>query len=273
MKCQPIGIIDSGIGGLTVVKAVMELLPQEKICYLGDQKRCPYGPKSAQEVIQYTEEMAIYLYKTYHIKLLVIACNTATAVALALLQKKLPIPVIGVIEPGVDAALKYSQQQKIALIATEGTVRSGAYQELMHQRNPKSQLVSVACPELVQLIEQDFTKHQLIQSVIKQCLEQVELDYDTLILGCTHFPIVAEDFKAVMGPQIQLVDAGAETGFVIQHILQTQHQLSQCLNPKHIFLTTGSFDQFKRVLDQWLPVTEMEIKQIVLEKELEKEVE
>ncbi|MCU7257859.1 glutamate racemase, partial [Pseudomonas aeruginosa] len=188
---RPIGVIDSGVGGLTVAKEIMRQLPNETIYYLGDIGRCPYGPRSGEEVKQFTTEIAQKLVE-FDIKMLVIACNTATAVALEHLQNILPIPVIGVIEPGARTAIMTTKNQNVLILGTEGTIKSEAYRKHIKRINPNVEVYGIACPSFAPLVEQMRYNDPTITSiVIHQTLKQWRnSEADTVILGCTHYPSV-----------------------------------------------------------------------------------
>lgn len=196
----PIGVIDSGVGGLTVAKAIMELLPNETIYYIGDTARCPYGPRSKQEVRTFTWQMAKALEKM-NVKMLVIACNTATAVALESLQKNMPFPVLGVINAGARAAIKKTRRNEIVVLATEGTVKSAAYEQAIHSLSTKAKVIPLACPTFVPLVESGEYEGQFSYDLVKNGLKPIEEErFDTVILGCTHYPILQKQIEAAVGP-------------------------------------------------------------------------
>lgn len=259
---QPIGVIDSGVGGLTVARELMRQLPKEQIIYLGDTLRCPYGPRPENEVIQFTMEMVNFLMEK-RIKLLVIACNTATAFTLDLLKEKLDIPVIGVIQPGARAAIKVTKTRQVAVIGTVGTIKSKAYPEALQQISEKLTVSSLACPEFVPLVESgNFSKKEIKMVVQKSLtpLKGVE-NLDTLILGCTHYPIIADQIQKEIGNQVQIISSGEETAREVSTILSYQ-QLAYKGNRKaeHVFYTTGEPDLFAQIANQWMdaPVRSVE---------------
>ncbi len=186
----PIGIIDSGVGGLTVVKEIIHYLPAETIIYIGDDARCPYGPRSVEEVKEFTMEMASALAKM-GIKMLVVACNTATAVTLDLLRERFPFPVIGVIEPGARAATLVSSTGRIAVLGTVGTIKSKAYENAISAISAEADIIPLACPEFVPLVESGQYKQMDIRAIMKRSLEPIaHIEFDTAILGCTHYPLL-----------------------------------------------------------------------------------
>ena len=259
---QPIGVIDSGVGGLTVARELMRQLPKEQIIYLGDTIRCPYGPRPEHEVVQFTLEMVDFLIKK-KIKLLVIACNTATAFTLDLLKEKLDIPVIGVIQPGARAAIKVTKTRQVAVIGTEGTINSRAYPEALQQISSKLSVSDLACPEFVPLVESGNFSKKETKAVVRKSLaplKDVE-DLDTLILGCTHYPIIADQIQTEMGNQVQIISSGEETAREVSTILSYQ-QIGYKGDrlPEHVFYTTGEPDLFAQIANQWMddPVRSVE---------------
>ncbi|WP_112181539.1 MULTISPECIES: glutamate racemase [Paraliobacillus] len=253
---QPIGVIDSGVGGLTVASELMRQLPKEQLIYLGDTLRCPYGPRPKEEVIQYTLEMVNFLLKQ-DIKLLVIACNTATAFTLELLQEKLDIPVIGVIQPGARAAIKMTKNMQIGVIGTEGTIESRAYPEALHSINSEIEVQGLPCPEFVPMVEQGvFTgakAYQVVENAL-QSIKEKEI-IDTLILGCTHYPLLKDTIQAVMGEEVHIISSGEETAREVSVILgyhQTIYEGER--SPNHRFYTTGPWEIFERIAIQWLDI-------------------
>lgn len=259
---QPIGVIDSGVGGLTVARELMRQLPKEQIIYLGDTIRCPYGPRPEHEVVQFTLEMVDFLIKK-KIKLLVIACNTATAFTLDLLKEKLDIPVIGVIQPGARAAIKVTKTRQVAVIGTEGTINSRAYPEALQQISSKLSVSDLACPTFVPLVESgNFSEEKTIK-IVGEALAPLKnhRGLDTLILGCTHYPIIADQIQTEMGDQVQIISSGEETAREVSTILSYQ-QIGYKGDrlPEHVFYTTGEPDLFAQIANQWMddPVRSVE---------------
>ena len=208
---QPIGFIDSGVGGLTVIKEAMKQLPNENMVYLGDTARCPYGPRPAEQVIEYTWEMTRFLMEQ-GIKMLVIACNTATAVALDEIRETLDIPVVGVITSGTRAAVKATNNQRIGVIGTIGTVNSHSYKNAIMDRVATADVFSLACPKFVPLVESNQTHSPIAKKIVAETLLPLQnKKIDTLILGCTHYPLLRPVIQNVMGKHVVLVDSGAET--------------------------------------------------------------
>ncbi|MFY4774675.1 glutamate racemase [Metabacillus sp. RGM 3146] len=267
---RPIGVIDSGIGGLTVAREVIRQLPKEEIIYLGDNARCPYGPRPQEEVYQFTWEMASYLLSNHHIKMLVIACNTATAIALHDIQEALDIPVIGVIQPGARTAVKVTKTNQVGVIGTVNTVASGAYEQALKQLNKSIQVESLACPEFVPLVESGNFSGELAAEIVRSGLAPLKnKPMDSLILGCTHYPILKPFIEEAMGPGVKVISSGDETAREVSTILSFHKALNESETRKdHLFLTTGEKDIFQQIASSWFGQPVENIKTISLEKAL-----
>ena len=261
----PIGIIDSGVGGLTVVKELRTKLPYESIIYIGDDKRCPYGPRPAEEVRQFTIEMASALSKM-GIKMLVIACNTATAVALNDVRELFDFPVIGVIVPGARAALATSDTKKIAVLGTAGTIKSGAYSKEIAHQSPTATVISLACPEFVPLVESGQYKTDYASIVVEQTLSDLAgNDFDTAILGCTHYPLLEEHIKKSLPANVKVISSAVETVHDIESVLNEKSLISetkQYIEP--IFYTTGLQSTFQEIVSDWLRIENPDVRQLTL---------
>jgi glutamate racemase len=225
-SARPIGVFDSGVGGLTVLRALRERLPAESYCYLGDTARLPYGTKSEHTVERYALQAADALVAR-GIKCLVVACNTASAAALpAMRQRYRDLPVIGVIEPGARAACAASASGRIAVLATEATVRGGAYQRAIRQLRPDARVTAIACGLFVALAEEGWTEGPIALQAAERYLATLHLHddptIDTLVLGCTHFPALATTIAAAAGPAIRIVDSAATTAVAVAHELVTR---------------------------------------------------
>jgi len=217
----PIGVFDSGVGGLTVLRALTDALPGESFVYLGDTARLPYGTRSADSVRRYASQAAASLHAK-GVKCLVVACNTASAVALdALAQQFAPVPVIGVLEPGAEAACDATRSGRIAVIATEGTVRGGAYEASIRRRRPAVQVIARACPLFVALAEEGLAAGPIVEAIARHYLDPLFLEAaagqppDTLLLGCTHFPVLAPALRAVVGADVTIVDSARTTAAAV----------------------------------------------------------
>lgn len=224
---SPIGVFDSGVGGLTVLRELRRALPHEDFVYLGDTARLPYGTKSAGSIRQYSLQAASLLLER-GVKCLVVACNTASAVALdALAQEFAPTPVLGVLEPGAAAACRATRTGRIAVLATEGTVRGGAYQAAITRLRPDAVVIARACPLFVALAEEGWVDGPIVDGVIHRYLDEVFVAApaaapDTLVLGCTHFPVLAPALRQALGAGIAIVDSAATTAQALAEVLDRQ---------------------------------------------------
>ncbi|WP_164668448.1 glutamate racemase [Virgibacillus doumboii] len=246
---QAIGVIDSGVGGLTVAHELMRQLPKERLVYLGDTLRCPYGPRSKEEVKKFTWEMVDFLLKE-DIKMLVVACNTATAFTLADLQDNLDIPVIGVIQPGARAAINFTQNSHIGVIGTEGTIRSEAYTSALKSIKPDVHVNALPCPLFVPMVEQGILSGKQAEEVVGESLLPLKRNnhIDTLILGCTHYPLIKETIQMIIGDHVTIISSSEETARDASAILEFHNQLNRSNHtPKHQFYTTGDLDIFKKI--------------------------
>src|SRR5699024_2910259 len=254
MNNQPIGFIDSGVGGLSVIKEVMKVLPNEQLYFIGDTARNPYGSRPLNEVRNFSRQLANFL-QTKKIKLLVIACNTATAAALDVLQNELDIPVIGVIEPGSKSAVESTKNNTIGVIGTKGTIHSEEYENKIKQLNQSTLIKSVACQPFVKIVEEDNLNSNEITEVVENSLKAFNrVDMDTLILGCTHFPLIESYIRDYFGEQVTLINHGVETALLVQQTLIKENLLNEEESqPKeHIFYTTGLAEKFEEMAKKWL---------------------
>lgn len=245
----PIGVFDSGIGGLTVLKALTEALPRESFLYLGDTARLPYGSKSARSVTRYALQTTALLQER-GIKLLVVACNTATATSLEALQDAYPdLPVVGVIRPGAESACRASRNGRIGVIATEGTVQGGRYTREILRVRPGAQVFSRACPLFVPMAEEGWCQGEIAELVARRYLGTLvaETGIDTLVLGCTHFPVLSEAIGAVMGPGVQLVDSARTTAEFVRDMLHRREIRATAMERSLTFLATDGAERFARV--------------------------
>jgi len=251
---KPIGVIDSGVGGLTVAKEIIRQCPNESIIYLGDTARCPYGPRPKEEIRELTWRMVHHLL-SQDIKMLVIACNTATAVAFEEIRDALPIPVIGVINPGARSALQVTRNYKVGIIGTLGTVNSNAYVHALQDIHPDIEVTQLACPLFVPLVEAgDLTSEHCKSIVDESLLPLKNTAIDTLILGCTHYPLLRSTISNSMEKHIQLIDSAKETAREVSTIL-SHHAMSTSENsPQHHFYTTDGKDVLLNLVTQWLKI-------------------
>lgn len=246
-----IGVLDSGVGGLTVASEIIRQLPKESIYYIGDNERCPYGPRSVEEVQSFMFEMVEFL-KQFPLKALVVACNTGAAAALTDLQEALSIPVIGVIHPGARAAIKVTKKGKIGVIGTVGTIKSNMYEKALHELDTYLEVHSHACPTLATVVENHLEDTAYVTEQVKQALLPLtKEDIDTLILGCTHYPLLESYIKKEL-EAVTVISSAEETAIELSTILQHKGILSDNLNPKHRFFTTGSALSFEHIAERWL---------------------
>jgi len=252
MDARPIGIFDSGAGGLTVLHDCLVTLPHEDFVYLGDGARCPYGPRSTEEVRRFALEVASYLERA-GVKLIVNACNTATAAALPLLQERLAVPVVGVLAPEAHAAVQATRNRRIGVLATEGTVRSGRYAQVIRTLDAGAAVLSVACPKLVPMIESGGSNDALVAAVREYAAPLKEAEVDTVILGCTHYPLVRPVFERVFGRGTTLVFSADETA---REVAETLARKGIENDPRRdgecTFLTTGPPDDFRSLGERFL---------------------
>lgn len=245
---RPIGVFDSGIGGLTVVRELMARLPGESVLYFGDTARVPYGPKSPETIRRYSAEAASLLVDR-GIKAFVVACNTATAHAAEFLTESLDIPVVGVVAPGVRAAAAATRTGRVAVLGTVGTIASGVYDRGLRASIPDARVYAQACPLFVPLAEEGFEDHEAARLITEHYLAPLrEMQVDVAILGCTHYPILRSLVADALGPEVQLVDSGAETAAEIEAILTEGGLLRTAAAPAHHeFLVSDSPGRFREV--------------------------
>jgi len=251
MSDAAIGIFDSGIGGLTVMRALVARLPNEEFVYLGDTARLPYGTKSGDTVTRYAMQAATALMKR-KVKMLVVACNTASAVALPSLQQMFAtVPVVGVIIPGAEAAVAAAPDGPIAIIATEGTVKGGAYVRAIEDRGRSIPVIQQACSLFVSIAEEGLVEGEIAEAIARRYLEPLLAAMPkpkALVLGCTHFPALKTTIAKVVGPDIKLVDSAETTARAVENILHEKNlKRSDDAKPSHKFLATDAPDRFARV--------------------------
>jgi len=241
-------VFDSGVGGLTVLRALRQQVPGESLIYLGDTARVPYGTKSSPTVMRYAHEAARFLL-AQRVKMLVVACNTASAVALDELTDRYQVPVIGVIEPGARRALEVTRNGRVGVLGTEGTVRSGAYERVLRAGREEIVVHAVACPLFVPIAEEGWARHEVARLVAREYLAPLlERGIDTLVLGCTHYPLLKETLQAVVGPDVQLVDSAQETAKAVKRRLAMERLLldsATAESPR--YYVTDIPDRFVRV--------------------------
>ncbi|MFZ9358655.1 MAG: glutamate racemase [Ilumatobacteraceae bacterium] len=255
---RPIGMFDSGFGGLTVARAVIDLLPSENLIYIGDTARYPYGPKPASEVRSYAIELATSLVRDFNAKLIVVACNTAASVALSELRSLLSVPVIGVVEPGARALVEATTNNRVAVIGTVGTISSGAYESAVANASRdvsrEVSLTATACPGFVEFVERNETSGRAVTELAEKLLAPIRnADVDTLLLGCTHYPYLSEVIGRVMGAGVRLINSADATASVVRDVLAENNisrsvgsgaQSSSRHSGLHEFYSSGDVQQF-----------------------------
>jgi glutamate racemase len=234
-------MFDSGFGGLTVARAVIDLLPEEDLVYIGDTGRYPYGPRPQQEVLAFARELAWSLVREHDAKLVVVACNTAAAAGLHVLEAELPVPVVSVVEPGTRSLVAATRTGRVGVIGTVGTIGSGAYQDAVAGTGADVELTAVACPGFVEFVERGETSGAGITILAERLLAPVkEAAVDTLLLGCTHYPYLARVIGEVLGPEVVLVSSADETAFEVLHLLDAAGLRRESHRPgRHLFLSSG----------------------------------
>jgi glutamate racemase len=250
---RPIGVFDSGIGGLTVVHEIFRKLPTESVIYFGDTARVPYGTKSAASVQRFAVQDAAFLMR-YNVKMLIVACHTASAFALPILQERFDPPVLGVTEPGIEAAIRETRNGKIGVIGTRGTVQSNAYANYLKKRRPEVKLYSQACPLFVPLVEEGWLDHNVTREVTGIYLSPLlRHRIDTLILGCTHYPLLKPVIQEVAGSAVRLIDSAEETASRIREQLAQHSLLNESEGiPSHRFFVSDIPVQFQQIGERFL---------------------
>lgn len=249
MDDRPIGMFDSGFGGLTVARAVIDLLPAEDLVYFGDTGRYPYGPRPLDEVRGFAREITRLLVERHGVKMVVVACNTAAAAALHALQYEFDVPIVGVIEPGVRSLLKVTTNRRVGVIGTVGTISSGAYQRAVRDHRAAVELTCAACPGFVEFVERGETDSDQVRVLAERLLAPViRAGVDSLLLGCTHYPFLARTIGEVMGRDVVLVSSADETAFEVRHILE-ETGLGRMRGGKgrHRWISSGDVATFRRL--------------------------
>ncbi|GLC26611.1 glutamate racemase [Roseisolibacter agri] len=249
----PIGVFDSGIGGLTVAREIMRQLPTESIVYFGDTARVPYGPKSPDTVRRYSHEIAEFL-RGEGVKAIVIACNTATAHALPMLRAEQPLPVIGVVEPGARAAVGASRGGTVGVIGTMGTIASGAYERAIRALRHDVAVLGQPCPLFVPFVEEGWLSHEATRLVAHEYLDALrDRSMDTLVLGCTHYPLLKPLIGEVVGRSVRLIDSAEETAAETGRVLVSRGLAAPAgTTPRHRFIASDAPDHFSRMAQRFL---------------------
>lgn len=252
-NAAPVGVFDSGIGGLTVAHEIIRQLPHESLIYFGDTARVPYGPKSPDTVRRYSREIATFL-SDQGVKSIVIACNTATAHALNTLRDEMDMPVIGVVEPGARAAVAATRRGHIGVIGTAGTIKSGAYERAIRALDPNVIVTPRACPLFVPLVEEGWIDHPATRTIAREYLDpMLAANVDTLVLGCTHYPLLKSLFRDVLGPDVRLIDSAEETAAETARTLAREHLSADAdADPTYRFVASDDPLQFLQLGQRFL---------------------
>lgn len=265
-KHATVGVFDSGVGGLTVAREIMRQLPGENVVYFGDTARVPYGSKSKNNIIRYSRQIIRFL-RTKDVKAIVIACNTASALALETVQQETDIPVIGVIEPGARAAVRETRNGCIGVAGTEATIRSETYTKVIKRLRPDAQVIGKACPLFVPLVEEGFAKHHITEEVIDIYLSQMkETDIDTMILGCTHYPLLRSRIIRYFGEKVHIVNPAYETAMDLKAVLEEKGLLNDSEKTgEYSFYVSDAAEKFTEFAGSILPYDVAATRQINIE--------
>lgn len=259
---NPIGIFDSGVGGLTVLKAIKKVLPLEQLIYLGDTARVPYGNKSKDTIVRYSIENTKFLMQ-FNIKMLVIACNTSTAMSIDILRQMFPIPIIGVIEPGAKRAVEVTKNKRIGVIGTVATIKSKAYQNIIKSLEKKAVIFAKPCPLFVPLVEEGLIKGPVAESVVEMYLKDFKIkNIDTLVLGCTHYPLLKQTIKKFFDGKIQVVDSAEETAKIVKRVLEERKIASNLKTNDDVFFVTDAAERFLKVGNEIMKGALKEVKTV-----------
>lgn len=252
-KDSPIGVFDSGLGGLTVVKELVKLLPRENLVYFGDTARVPYGSKSKETIIQYSLDNAKVLLEK-GVKMIVVACNSSSGYAIKQLKESFDIPILGVVNPGARAACEKTFNQRIGVIATSATIASEAYPKAIHRLNDSVQVFTQACPLFVPLVEEGWPNKKVTEDIAREYLKDMrKQNIDTLILGCTHYPILKATLKRVMGPKVHLIDSAKEVAMVVSEKLRALDLLRESKSKaQQKYIVSDKPQAFDRIAKQFL---------------------
>ncbi|MEY8458013.1 glutamate racemase [Lactococcus ileimucosae] len=252
MDNRPIGLLDSGVGGLTVVREILRQLPNEEIVYIGDTQRAPYGSRLNEQITAFTWDMVNFLLSK-NVKMIVFACNTATAVALDEVRAALDIPVVGVILSGASSAIQKTVNKKVGVIATQATINSGQYRKVIQFKSSSVEVLSLACPDFVPLVESNQVDTEAAKNIVAETLKPMVGKVDTLILGCTHYPLLRKLIQKEMGQDVQLIDSGSETVRDVTVLLNYFALNGEERDSiRHCFYTTGDAGAFQVMADRWL---------------------
>lgn len=255
-KTAPIGVFDSGVGGLTVVREIIRQLPNENIIYFGDTARVPYGSKSQNTIIRFSEQIIRFLKKK-QVKAIVIACNTASALALDAVRDEFDVPIMGVVIPGARAAVEATRNRKVGIVGTAATVQSGMYTKIIKGINPEITVIEKACPLFVPLVEEGFRDHHVTQEIIDYYLASMkQTEIDAMILGCTHYPLLRSRIRDYMGESIQIVNPAYETAMDLKKVLEERNMANDGIKKPHSgyeFFVSDAAEKFRGFANTVMP--------------------
>ena len=268
-KNAPIGVFDSGVGGLTVAREIMRQIPNERIVYFGDTARVPYGSKSKDNIIKFSRQIIRFL-QTENVKAIVIACNTASALALDEMQQEFDLPILGVVKPGAKVAVETTANKRIGLIGTEANIRSGVYTRYIKSLDDEAKVFEKACPLFVPLVEEGWLHDDITLQVASRYLEELkEKDIDTLIMGCTHYPLIRSTIRKVMGDKVNLVNPAYETAIELKNLLERDNLANKCdvdsPSSMYRFYVSDAEEKFKLFANSILPFDITMTKQVNIE--------
>ena len=268
-KNAPIGVFDSGVGGLTVAREIMRQITNERIVYFGDTARVPYGSKSKDNIIKFSRQIIRFL-QTENVKAIVIACNTASALALDEMQQEFDLPILGVVKPGAKVAVETTANKRIGLIGTEANIRSGVYTRYIKSLDDEAKVFEKACPLFVPLVEEGWLHDDITLQVASRYLEELkEKDIDTLIMGCTHYPLIRSTIRKVMGDKVNLVNPAYETAIELKNLLERDNLANKCdvdsPSSMYRFYVSDAEEKFKLFANSILPFDITMTKQINIE--------
>jgi glutamate racemase len=259
---RSIGVFDSGVGGLTVAKELIRQLPNENIVYFGDTARVPYGIKSRETVIRFSIENILFLHK-HDVKLICVACNTASSVALPVIKKHFKVPVVGVISPGVREAIEATKNKRIGVIGTKATIRSRAYELEIKQLDPKVKVTALACPLFVPFVEEGWLSGEVVLKVARTYLEPLKkAGVDTVILGCTHYPLLKPVIRKVLGSNVTLIDSAKQVAIEVKKILAKEGLLNHSRRSKHKFYVSDNPEWFSSLAERFLGKPVRDVKKV-----------
>src|SRR5574344_686705 len=265
MKDFPVGIFDSGVGGLTVAREVMRQMPNENIVYFGDTARVPYGSKSKETIINFSRQIVEFL-KTKNVKAIVIACNTASALALETIKEEVDIPVIGVVKPGAKTAAMTTKNKRIGVIGTEATINCGIYTEYLREINAEIQVFAKTCPLFTPLVEENWLYDSVTIEIAERYLSEFKgYDIATLVLGCTHYPLIRHILQKVVGDKVSLVNPAYETAIALKKVLESNGLIREAGVMEHKFYVSDGAEKFRSFANSILPCEIMETKDIKIE--------